>query len=96
MNLISHMNPITLLGLAAATCTTIAFVPQVVKTWKAKTAKDLSLGTFSIFTTGVVLWLVYGLLIMDIPIIAANTVTLALVVTILFFKLTFDKDSPQK
>ena len=81
-----------MIGLAAATCTTIAFVPQVVKTWKSKTAKDLSLGTFSIFTTGVVLWLIYGFMIMDLPIIAANTVTLLLVTLILFFKLTFDKE----
>jgi len=87
-----EINFITLIGLAAATCTTIAFVPQVIKTWKSKTAKDLSLGTFSIFTTGVVLWLIYGFLIMDLPIIAANTVTLALVAAILFFKLTFDRE----
>jgi len=90
------MNPITLIGLAAAACTTIAFIPQVVKTWKAKTAKDLSLGTFSMFTTGVILWLIYGFLIMDLPIIAANTVTLVLVVTILFFKLSFDRKIPEK
>lgn len=87
-----EINFITMIGLAAATCTTIAFVPQVVKTWKSKTAKDLSLGTFSIFTTGVVLWLIYGFMIMDLPIIAANTVTLLLVTLILFFKLTFDKE----
>lgn len=96
MNLLSRMNPITLIGLAAAACTTIAFIPQVVKTWKAKTAKDLSLGTFSMFTTGVILWLIYGFLIMDLPIIAANTVTLVLVVTILFFKLSFDRKIPEK
>ncbi|MGF1671913.1 MAG: SemiSWEET transporter [Balneolaceae bacterium] len=85
-------NVITLIGLIAAACTTIAFVPQVLKTWKSKTAKDLSLGTFSLFTTGIVLWLVYGFLIMDLPIIAANAVTLLLVAAILFFKLTFDRE----
>ncbi|MCH8487942.1 MAG: hypothetical protein LAT75_13845, partial [Candidatus Cyclonatronum sp.] len=50
---------ITVVGLLAATCTTISFLPQVIKTWKSKSAKDLSLGMFSIFATGVFLWLVY-------------------------------------
>jgi MtN3 and saliva related transmembrane protein len=81
----------TLIGLMAATCTTIAFLPQVVKTWKARTAKDLSLGMFSIFAVGITLWLVYGLLIHDLPIIMANAVTLLLVFVLLFFKLTMDR-----
>lgn len=74
---------ITLLGLLAATCTTVAFVPQAVKTWRTKSAGDLSAGTFVLFWTGVVLWLAYGLLIGDVPIILANVVTLALATTIL-------------
>ncbi|MEX0662018.1 MAG: SemiSWEET transporter [Balneolaceae bacterium] len=80
---------ITFIGFGAATLTTIAFLPQVIKTWKSKTAKDLSFGTFSILSSGVFLWLVYGLLIGDLPIILANAVTLLLVGALVFFKLTF-------
>jgi MtN3 and saliva related transmembrane protein len=81
----------TLIGLMAATCTTLAFLPQVIKTWKARSAKDLSLGMFSIFTVGVTLWLIYGLLINDLPVIMANTITLLLVLVMLYFKLTMDR-----
>ncbi len=81
------MNTIQLLGLLAGSCTTAAFIPQVIKTWKSRSAKDLSLGMFSIFCAGVVLWLVYGLLIMDIPVIIANLVTLVLASFLLFLKL---------
>jgi len=83
------MELMTLIGLAAGFCTTAAFLPQVVKTWKSKSAKDLSLGMYSIFCTGVLLWLVYGIMISDLPIILANAITLMLAVSILFFKLTF-------
>lgn len=81
------MNDIQVLGLLAGSCTTAAFIPQVVKTWKSRSAKDLSLGMFSIFCTGVVLWLIYGLLIMDIPVIVANMVTLMLASFLLVLKL---------
>ncbi|HRJ31495.1 MAG: SemiSWEET family sugar transporter [Cyclobacteriaceae bacterium] len=81
------MNTIQLLGLVAGSCTTAAFIPQVVKTWKSRSAKDLSLGMFSIFCTGVLLWLAYGLLIMDIPVIIANMVTLVLASFLLVLKL---------
>jgi MtN3 and saliva related transmembrane protein len=81
----------TLIGLMAATCTTIAFLPQVYKTWKARTAKDLSLGMFSIFAVGITLWFIYGVLINDLPVILANAVTLLLVCVLLYFKLTMDR-----
>lgn len=83
------MNTIQLLGLAAGFLTTAAFLPQVIKTWKSRSAKDLSLGMFSLFCLGVLLWLVYGLMVKDIPVIAANMVTLMLASTLLFFKLRF-------
>lgn len=85
------MTAITILGLFAASLTTVAFIPQVHKTWKTKSAKDLSLGMYLIFTGGVILWLVYGILREDIPIIAANTVTLSLTLVLLYFKI-FYKD----
>jgi MtN3 and saliva related transmembrane protein len=72
------MDRITLLGLVAAACTTIAFLPQVIKNWRTKSAGDLSFGTFGLFTAGVVLWLVYGSLIGNVPIIVSNVITLIL------------------
>ena len=78
-----------MLGLVAGGCTTIAFLPQVLKTWKSRSAKDLSLGMFSFFCFGVLLWLIYGIMVNDIPVIAANSMTLMLASTLLFFKLRF-------
>ncbi|HEX9625322.1 MAG TPA: SemiSWEET transporter [Acidiferrobacterales bacterium] len=75
----------TLLGLVAGGFTTTAFLPQVVKTWRSKSAGDLSLGMFAIFSAGVALWLVYGIVIGAPPVIVANGVTLVLALTILFF-----------
>jgi MtN3 and saliva related transmembrane protein len=82
-----NMDTIKILGLVAGALTTAAFLPQVLKTWKTKSAKDLSLGMFSLFCLGVALWLVYGLVRKDIPVIAANLITLMLASTLLFFKL---------
>ena len=83
------MNFIQYIGLAAGALTTTAFLPQVIKTWKSRSAKDLSLGMFSLFCTGVLLWLVYGIVVRDVPVIAANFLTLMLASTLLFFKLRF-------
>lgn len=83
------MNIIQFLGLAAGALTTTAFLPQVIKTWKTRSAKDLSLGMFSLFCLGVLLWLVYGIIVKDVPVIAANMLTLMLASTLLFFKLRF-------
>lgn len=83
------MNAIQVLGLVAGSLTTAAFLPQVVKTWKSRSAKDLSLGMFSLFCLGVATWLVYGLVVRDIPVIAANMLTLLLASTLLFFKLKY-------
>lgn len=83
------MNAIQVLGLLAGALTTAAFLPQVVKTWKSRSAKDLSLGMFSLFCLGVAMWLIYGLAVKDVPVIAANLLTLLLASTLLFFKLRF-------
>lgn len=83
------MDYIGLIGIAAGICTTIAFLPQVLKTWRTKSAKDLSLGMFSIFCTGVALWLTYGILIRDLPIILANSFTFILAGSLLYFKLIY-------
>ena len=86
---IANMDIITVLGLVAGTFTTIAFLPQVIQTWKTKSTRDVSLGMFSLFCTGVFLWLVYGILIQDLPIIIANVITFILAATILWFKLKY-------
>ncbi len=83
------MDPVKILGLVAGTLTTIAFVPQVVKTYQSRSAKSLSLGMFLIFCTGTSCWLMYGLLVNDLPVIAANSVTLVLSLVIIFFKFRF-------
>lgn len=83
------MNGIQILGLLAGSLTTAAFFPQVIKTWKDRSAKGLSLGMFSLFCLGVLLWLVYGLVVRDVPVIAANFITLILASTLLYFKLRF-------
>lgn len=83
------MNAIEILGLTAGSLTTVAFLPQVIRTWKTKSARDISLGMFLIFCTGVFLWLVYGLLKHDTPIVVANVLTFLLASTILVFKLRY-------
>lgn len=83
------MEIVTLVGLVAGTLTTIAFVPQVLKTWQSKSAKDISLGMFLCFSLGVLLWLIYGLQNQDLPIIVANSITLILASTILVFKFRY-------
>ena len=79
----------TLLGFAAGALTTVAFVPQVAKTWRTRSTHDISLGMFVLFNTGQVLWLVYGFFISAWPIVVANTITLALALAILYFKLRY-------
>lgn len=83
------MDTIQFLGLLAGGCTTLAFVPQVIKTYKARSAEGLSLGMFSIFFAGVAMWLVYGILKQDLPVIIANFVTLILAFTLIVFKFKF-------
>lgn len=79
----------TLIGLLAATLTTASFIPQVVKTWRRKETKDLSLWMLLLFAAGVSLWLLYGALIGDLPVMLANLVTLSLVLALLVFKLKY-------
>jgi len=83
------MDTVTLIGLLAGALTTIAFVPQLLKTWKTRSAEDVSLGMLVTFCAGVALWLVYGVLTGALPVIAANLVTLILALTILMLKLRY-------
>lgn len=77
------------IGFAAAVCSTIAFLPQVIKTYRTRSAKDLSLGTFSILASGLLLWLIYGWLMQDMPIMLANFLTLMLALSLLVMKFKF-------
>ena len=75
------------IGAAAGLLTTLAFLPQVVKTWRSRSTGDLSLAMFAAFSLGVALWLVYGLLLGAWPVIIANLATLILAGFILAMKL---------
>lgn len=83
------MDVTTVLGLLAGSLTTAAFFPQVLKTWRSKSAGDISLVMFVLFSLGVLLWIVYGVSVKAMPVIVANTITLVLALTILFFKIRY-------
>ena len=83
------MNLIKIIGFAAGVITTASFLPQIIKTWKSKSAKDLSLGMFLIYFTGIALWLAYGIILNDLPLIVANACTLVLSSILLVFKIQF-------
>ena len=78
-------------GYFAAILTTLAFLPQLIKTLKTKKAEDVSLITLIMFLTGVLSWIVYGYKIASIPILLANLITFVLNLLILIFKITFSK-----
>ncbi|CAL74990.1 conserved hypothetical protein; putative signal peptide [Bradyrhizobium sp. ORS 278] len=79
----------TLIGLGAAVCTTSSFLPQVIKAWRSRSTHDISTGMFVLLTTGNSMWLLYGALIGDLPLVLANAITLALVAAILGLKLRY-------
>ena len=83
------MDPVTVIGLIAAACTTFAYVPQAIKIIKTKDTKSLSLIMYVIMTIGIVLWLFYGVLKNDLPIIKANTITLLFAGIILILKIKY-------
>ena len=88
----AEMNPEHLqdvIGAAAATLTTASFVPQALKTFRTRDVSGISLGMYSLFATGVALWLAYGVLLSDWPIIIANAITLALACAVLAMKLRY-------
>jgi MtN3 and saliva related transmembrane protein len=89
--MILHIPLLTLAGYCAAVCTTLSFVPQLIRVWRLRSARDISLTMFLVFSIGVFLWLVYGISIHSIPVILANAITLALSLAILVLKLRFDR-----
>ncbi|MDD5136614.1 MAG: SemiSWEET transporter [Candidatus Omnitrophica bacterium] len=83
------MNKIDLVGMVAGICTTISFLPQVVKIVRTKHTRDISLPMYVIFSLGVFMWACYGFMTNSLPIILANTVTLALAFYILSAKVKY-------
>ena len=86
---LKNMAPIEILGLVAGTITSVTFLPQVIKIWQTKSAKDLSLMMLLLLMLGVVLWLIYGLVVMSAAIIYTNSMVLAMSLIMLYFKVRF-------
>jgi MtN3 and saliva related transmembrane protein len=86
---IIKMDYTTLIGLVAAALTVTAFFPQLMKVWKTKSTKDISLGMFSIFSFAVFLWFVYGVLIDNMPVIIANFLVFVQAFAILILKINY-------
>ncbi len=81
------MNLTTVIGLLAAFCTTVSYIPQLKKCWDTGSADDLSLKMFSILAAGIALWIVYGVLQNDMVIVLANSISLCFLMGILYFRL---------
>jgi MtN3 and saliva related transmembrane protein len=83
------MDYITIIGFVAAFCTTISFLPQVIKTIRTKQTKDLSLLMYSVLCFGMFMWLIYGILESSMPLILANSISFVLSVTVLIMKIRY-------
>jgi MtN3 and saliva related transmembrane protein len=79
----------TVLGLVAGTLTTLSFLPQLLKAWQSRSTHDISFGMLALFSAGLVLWIVYGAIVADVPVIMANSVTLVFVGLIPVLKLRY-------
>ncbi len=77
-------------GYIGGICTTMAFLPQVIKTWRSRSAHDLSWGLLFLLLVGVFLWMIYGIVSADIPVILANMITGVLIIFIVGMKWWFD------
>jgi MtN3 and saliva related transmembrane protein len=82
------------IGLVAGLLTTSAFIPQVLKIYRTKSGKDISARMFSLFSAGIVLWLIYGILLRSMPLILSNVITLSLSLTIIALKIRY-RDPPR-
>jgi MtN3 and saliva related transmembrane protein len=86
---VDHPAAVTILGLVAGTLTTLSFLPQLLKAWKSRSTHDISIGMFLLLAVGIMLWIVYGIVAADVPVILSNTVTLVFVSLILALKLRY-------
>ena len=78
---------IEIIGFLAAILTTFAYLPQVYKIWRTKNTESVSLTMYLVMFLGVFLWLIYSLFIKSFPLIVANTLTLLIILIILYFKI---------
>ena len=83
------MDTIVLIGYIAGALTTISFIPQVVRAWKLKETRDLSLAMLILFAAGILLWTCYGIWTESLPIIVANVTTFVLILVLLGLKLRY-------
>ncbi|WP_419785077.1 SemiSWEET family sugar transporter [Pseudodesulfovibrio sp.] len=82
---------IELIGILAGCCTTAAFAPQAIRTWRTRSVADISLGMYGLFCTGVCLWIIYGVFLESLSVILANSVTLLLAMAVLVMKIQFSR-----
>ena len=80
-------------GFIAAALTTVAFFPQVIKTWRTKKAEDVSTVMLLMFITGLLFWIIYAIQTHSLPVLIANIITFILNVIILTLKLIYDKET---
>ena len=85
----SQMDTASIIGYFAGAITTIAFIPQVIKIWKTKSTKDISLITFVAFCLGVFLWMIYGIILHSKPVIIANSIGFVLGIIIIILKIKY-------
>ncbi|MCK9987389.1 MAG: MtN3 and saliva related transmembrane protein [Azoarcus sp.] len=90
------MNPTDATGYLAAILTTASFVPQALHIWRTRDARAISLGMYAVFSTGVALWLAYGVLVGSWPVILANVVTLFFALSILCMKIRYDRERRER
>ena len=87
------MDMIQILGLVAGACTSLAAVPQLIKTWKTKEVGEVSLKMFLLYVVGMSMWLAYGIIRSDVPIIVTNAIALTFNAMMLFFKLKYKNNA---
>jgi MtN3 and saliva related transmembrane protein len=86
------MNYIDIIGLFAGGCITLSTIPQIIKVWKTKKVKEISLRMFSILTFGIAVWIVYGILKKDFPIILTNSISFILNLIMVYFIIYYEKE----
>lgn len=86
------MNFTDILGFVAGICVMTSVIPQILKVWRTKKVKDISLLTFSVSTFGVALWVVYGILKNDLPIVITNSISLFLNLIMVYFIIYYEKE----
>lgn len=83
------MEPVTILGYVAGILVVISLLPQVIKTWRTKLTRDISLWRYIIYVTGLILWIIYAVIIGNGPVAVTNSIGLVLAIIILYFKVRY-------